>query len=159
MMQVKPSKVLKKLRAGELVSCTKLNSLDYRLAELAAMCGFDCLWTDMEHVANDWSVIEAQSLAAKAWDADLVARVPRGSYSDHVRALEAGATGIMVPHVMSLRDAKSVVQMTRFHPIGRRPVDGGNSDGECQNGVEKTRKKCDNGRHEEREKMPALRLE
>ena len=31
--------------------------------------------------------------------------------------------------------------------------------GECQNGVEKTRKKCDNGRHEEREKMPALRLE
>ena len=34
----------------------------------------------------------------------------------------------MVPYVMSLEDAKNVVWMTRFHPIGRRPVDGGNAD-------------------------------
>ena len=39
------------------------------------------------------------------------------------------ASGIMVPHIMSLEDAKRVVWMTRFHPIGRRPVDGGNADG------------------------------
>ena len=128
-MRMKPSKVLNKLRAGETVSCTKLNSMDHRLAELAAMCGFDCLWTDMEHVPNDFAVIESQSLAAKAWDADLMVRVPRGSYSGYVRAFEAGATGIMVPHIMSLEDAKAVVRMTRFHPKGRRPLDGGNSDG------------------------------
>ena len=128
-MQMKSSKVLQKLRSGELVNCVKLNSMDYRLTELAAMCGFDCLWTDMEHVPNDWSVIERQALAAKAWDADIVARVARGSYSDYVRAFEAGCTGIMVPHVMNLDDAKAVVKMTRFHPVGRRPVDGGNSDG------------------------------
>lgn len=35
----------------------------------------------------------------------------------------------MVPHIMSLADAKNVVKMTRFHPLGRRPVDGGNADG------------------------------
>jgi 4-hydroxy-2-oxoheptanedioate aldolase len=35
----------------------------------------------------------------------------------------------MVPHVMGLEDAKSVVNMTRFHPVGRRPLDGGNADG------------------------------
>jgi len=128
-MKMKPSKVLQKLRAGELVSCVKLNSQDYRLAELAGMCGFDCLWMDMEHVPNDLSVIEISALAAKACGADLMTRVPRGSYSNHIRALEAGATGIMVPHVMSLEDAKNVVRMTRFHPIGRRPVDGGNADG------------------------------
>jgi len=106
-----------------------MNSSDYRLAELAAMSGFDCIWTDLEHVPNTWSAIETQALAAKAWDTDIMARVPRGSYSDHVRAIEAGCTGIMVPHVMSLEDAKAVVRMTRFHPVGRRPVDGGNSDG------------------------------
>jgi 4-hydroxy-2-oxoheptanedioate aldolase len=39
------------------------------------------------------------------------------------------AAGIMVPHIMSLADAKAVVRMMKFHPIGRRPVDGGNADG------------------------------
>ena len=56
-------------------------------------------------------------------------RVPRGSYSDYVRPLELDAAGIMVPHIMSAKDARNVVNMTRFHPIGRRAVDGGNADG------------------------------
>ena len=30
---------------------------------------------------------------------------------------------------MSLEEAKNVVYYTKFHPIGRRPIDGGNADG------------------------------
>ena len=59
-MKMRPSGVLKKLRNGEVVSCFKLNLSCARSAEIAAMSGFDCLWTDMEHVPNDWSVIEKQ---------------------------------------------------------------------------------------------------
>jgi len=29
--------------------------------EIAAMAGFDCLWSDMEHVPNDLAVIEKGS--------------------------------------------------------------------------------------------------
>jgi 4-hydroxy-2-oxoheptanedioate aldolase len=83
----------------------------------------------MEHVANDYHVIEGQILAAKAHNTDSLVRVARGSYSDHVRPLELDATGIMVPHVLSLEDARRVVWMTRFHPQGRRALDGGNADG------------------------------
>lgn len=128
-MHMRPSRVLAKLRAGEVVNCFKLNLADARAVEIAAMAGFDCLWLDMEHVPNDWSVIEKGIWAAKSRDTDLMVRVARGSYSDHVRPLEMDAAGIMVPHVMSLADAQAVVRMTRFHPIGRRPVDGGNADG------------------------------
>jgi 4-hydroxy-2-oxoheptanedioate aldolase len=39
------------------------------------------------------------------------------------------AAGIMVPHLMSLEDARRVVWQTRFYPTGRRPIDGGNADG------------------------------
>lgn len=128
-MEMKPSKVLEKLRAGEVVSCTKLNMQDSILVELAGMSGLDCVWVDMEHIPNDYSVIGKQILAAKASNIDILVRVPRGGYSDYIRPLEMDATGIMVPHIMSLEDAKKVVWMTRFHPIGRRPVDGGNADG------------------------------
>ena len=126
---MRPSVVMKKLRSGKAASCIKINTADARVTEIAALCGFDCVWTDMEHVANNYSVIENQILSAKAHDTDCLVRVTRGSYSDHVRPLELDATGIMVPHVMSLEDAKRVVWMTRFHPIGRRALDGGNADG------------------------------
>lgn len=128
-MHVRSSRVLDKLRAGGVVSCFKLNFGCARLAELAAMLGFDCIWTDLEHTANDWSVVEKQIWAAKTQNVDVIVRVPRGSYSDYIRPLELDAAGIMVPHIMSAEDARQVVRMTRFHPLGRRPIDGGNADG------------------------------
>ena len=125
-----PSKTLAKLRGGLPACSTKLNLSDPRAAQIAAMAGFDCIWLDMEHVPNGIAAIEAQMLAARVHGADSLVRVARGSYSAYVRPLELGATGIMVPHVMSLADAQNVVRMTRFHPIGRRPLDGGNADGD-----------------------------
>ncbi len=126
---MRKSRVLKKLRAGEIVNSFKLNFTDTRAFEIAARHGFDVLWTGMEHIPNDWSTIEKQVLAAKAYDVDLVCRIARGSYSDYIRPLEMDATGIMVPHIMSPEDAERVVSMTKFKPIGNRAVDGGNADG------------------------------
>lgn len=126
---MRKSNVLQKLRAGEVVSCVKLNIPDTRVTEIAAIAGFDCVWIDREHIGQDWSAAGNNILAAKAHDTDIVVRVSRGGYSDYIRSLELDATGIMVPHIMSLADAKQIVQMTRFHPVGRRPVDGGNADG------------------------------
>lgn len=128
-MQMRPSRVLQKLRAGQVVNCFKLNLACARAAELAAATGFDCIWTDLEHTANDWDVVEKQILAAKTRNSDVIVRVTRGGYSDYIKPLELDAAGIMVPHIMNLEDAKQIVKMTRFHPIGRRPVDGGNADG------------------------------
>lgn len=128
-MKMRPSKVLAKLRAGEVVSCGKINLTDPRSVEIASATGYDCMWLCMEHVPNTLHDIENQIRAAKMYDVDTMVRVPRGSYSDLIRPLEMDATGLMVPHIMGLEDAKKVAWYTRFHPIGRRPYDGGNSDG------------------------------
>jgi 4-hydroxy-2-oxoheptanedioate aldolase len=127
-MEMRRSRVLARLRAGETVRVMKLNLADSRAAEMAARAGFDCLWTDREHVPNDLAVVERQVLAAKAYDVDLLCRVPRGSYSDLIWPLEMDSAGIMVPHVKTRKEAEDIVQMTRFHPVGRRPIDGGNAD-------------------------------
>jgi len=127
---MRTSRVLDKLRAGEVASVFKLNLETARAVEIAALAGYDAIWADMEHTASDWSLVEAQIYAGKAHNCDTMVRVARGGYSDYIRPLEMDAAGIMVPHIMSLEDAKNVVRLTRFHPIGRRPVDGGNADGE-----------------------------
>jgi len=123
------SNVLERLRQGKIACSIKVNVSGIDATEIAAMSGFDCVWTCMEHCPHDLETIKMQSAICKAHDTDLLVRVPRGSYSDLIRPLELDATGIMVPHVMSLEDAKKIVNQTRFHPIGRRPIDGGNSDG------------------------------
>jgi len=128
-MQMRPSRILKKLRNGETVCTFKLNSESPRLAELAAMSGFDGLWLCNEHGGNNWQTVENMIRAAKIYDVDTVVRVSRGGYSDYVRPLEMDATGIMVPHIMSAQDARDLVKMTRFHPFGLRALDGGNADG------------------------------
>lgn len=128
-MKMRESRVLKTLRAGKVVSCIKINLLDPRVTEIAAMCGPDCLWLDMEHVPTDWTTVENQVRSAKIYDVDVMVRIARGPYSDYIKPLELDAAGIMVPHIMGLEDARKVVHMTRFHPIGRRPIDGGNADG------------------------------
>jgi 4-hydroxy-2-oxoheptanedioate aldolase len=128
-MQMRPSRVLRKLRAGEVASCVKLNLADPAVAEIAALCGVDCVWLDQEHIACDHAALGNQIRAAKMHDVDTMVRVQRGSYSDLIRPLEMDAAGIMVPHLMGLDDARRVVWQTRFHPLGRRPVDGGNADG------------------------------
>jgi 4-hydroxy-2-oxoheptanedioate aldolase len=127
--KLRPSRVLSKLRAGGVSSCIKLNLSDPRVAEIAARAGFDCIWTDREHVPNTLEQVENQIRAAKAYDVDTIVRVPRGAYSELVWPLEMDAAGVMVPHVMSAAEAKQIAYLTRFHPVGRRPLDGGNADG------------------------------
>jgi len=126
---MRKSRVLRKMREGKVATCVKLNLADTRNAEIAAMCGFDCIWLDMEHVPTNYSYIEDAVRAAKIYDCDTLTRVSKGCYSDLVCPLEGDSTGIMVPHLMSLEEAKKIVYYTKFHPIGRRPIDGGNADG------------------------------
>ena len=128
-MDMRKSRVLRQMRGGKVATCTKLNLSDPRAAEIAAMCGFDCIWIDLEHVPNNMKDVENTVRAAKIYDVDVLTRVSKGCYSDMVRPLEGDSTGIMVPHLMSLEEARQIVYYTKFHPIGRRPIDGGNADG------------------------------
>ena len=128
-MQMRPSRVLKKMRAGEVATCVKLNLSDPAVTEIAALAGYDCIWVDMEHVPHTDTDILNHVRAAKMHDMDTLVRVKRGSYSDLIHPLEMDASGIMVPHLMSLEEAKKIVYYTKFHPVGRRPLDGGYADG------------------------------
>ncbi len=128
-MKMRKSRVLETLRAGGVARSMKVNLSDPKVVEIAAMCGFDAIWLDMEHVPTDWRTIEDGVRAAKIYDADVVVRVEKASYSDYIRPLEADAAGIIVPHLMSAEEARQIVRTTRFHPQGLRPVDGGNTDG------------------------------
>ena len=132
-MNLRSSRILRELGAGKRPTCFKLNLGDPRVIELCGLAGASAVWICNEHVSNDWFNLENQVRAAKLYDVDTIVRVEKGSYSDYIKPFEADATAIMVPHVKTAEEARHIVQMTRFQPLGRRALDGGNPDGRyCQ---------------------------
>ena len=132
-MKLRPSRILSELRLGGCATSLKLNLADPRIIELCGLSGASAVWICNEHVGNDWFNLENQIRAAKLYNMDTIVRVEKGSYSDYIKPFEADATAIMVPHVSTAADARDIVEMTRFHALGKRAMDGGNVDGQyCQ---------------------------
>ena len=128
-MKLRTSRILQKIRDNQIATTLKINLADPRAIELAGLCGVDGVWLCQEHVPNDWATIENQVRAARTQNIDALVRISKGGYSDYVRPLEAGAAGIIVPHVESAEEACQIVEWTRFLPLGKRALDGGNIDG------------------------------
>jgi 4-hydroxy-2-oxoheptanedioate aldolase len=153
-MILRSSRVLRRLRAGEMPTVLKLNLSDPRVVEIAGLSGVDSVWLCTEHVPNDWLGLENQIRAARIHNMDTLVRVGRGSYSDYIRPLEADATGIIVPHVANADEARQIVEWVRFHPLGKRALDGGNIDGQfCLVPMD------DYLRHSNTERMVVLQIE
>lgn len=132
-MKLRKSRVLREMQQGLVATCAKINLSDPRVIELCGLAGYSTVWLCLEHVPNDWQVIENCVRAAKVYDMDVIVRVSRGSYSDYIRPFECDATGLMIPHVETANQAREIVDFCRFRPIGRRALDGGNADGAfCQ---------------------------
>jgi 4-hydroxy-2-oxoheptanedioate aldolase len=129
MSRLRPSRVLREIRAGRVSTAFKINLSDPRVVELAGLAGASAVWLCNEHVPNDWLNLEHQIRAAKLYDMDTIVRVSKGGYSDYIKPFECDATGIMVPHVTTAEEARQVVQMVRCRPLGDKPLDAGNMDG------------------------------
>ena len=113
------------LKAGELVVCMAVNQM--RSAEapmIAAACGFDAIFVDLEHSAT--SIETAAMICVSALNTGItpLARVSSQSPFHTARILDAGAQGVMVPHVENADEARAIVDALRFPPLGRRSAFG-----------------------------------
>lgn len=88
--------------------------------ELAAACGFDFVVIDFEHGPRSGLLLEDHLRAAAAAEIPVLVRVPGAGSSAIGAALDAGAVGIVVPHVRSPAEAASVVALAHYPPWGRR---------------------------------------
>jgi 2-keto-3-deoxy-L-rhamnonate aldolase RhmA len=122
------SRVLEKLRRGGFVVIPTVWIVPHwKVVDVMGTLGFDGVWIENEH--SDFSQLELSqmTLACRAHDMDAIVRISYTGYNSIIRVLEAGATGIIVPHCMGHRTAQEVVRHARFAPMGMRGV-GGSTD-------------------------------
>jgi 2-dehydro-3-deoxyglucarate aldolase/4-hydroxy-2-oxoheptanedioate aldolase len=91
--------------------------------------GFDAVWLDQEHAGLTVAQLEEATRAARACGLDSFVRLAPTDYATVMRALEAGAGGVMAAMVRSARQAEEVVAWSKFHPRGLRGVNGTGVDG------------------------------
>ena len=110
-----------RLARGERLLGTLLTLPSPEIAELVAGAGFDWLFVDMEHGLLDFEAVQRMLQAVAASCACLV-RVPANEPNLVGKALDAGADGIIVPHVASADAARAAVRAAKYPPDGVRSI-------------------------------------
>jgi 4-hydroxy-2-oxoheptanedioate aldolase len=101
-----------------------------KLVEMAAWSGgFDAVWFDQEHVGLTMAQIEEAARAARGCGLDCFVRLAATDYATVMRALEAGAGGVMAAMVRDIRQVEDLMNWAKFHPRGLRGVNGSGVDG------------------------------
>jgi 4-hydroxy-2-oxoheptanedioate aldolase len=88
--------------------------------EIIALAGFDGVIIDIEHGAHGSEALGPLVLAAAARGIYSLVRVRSSDPTGIAAALDAGASGVIVPQVGSTAEAERAVRAARFAPEGNR---------------------------------------
>jgi len=101
---------------GTMVSEMRSEEVGYVLAA----AGFDFFVIDTEHGSANMETVQRISRAARSAGVVPLVRVTEIAYALIARTLDAGALGLMVPHVESADDAREIVRCAKYPPVGER---------------------------------------
>jgi 2-keto-3-deoxy-L-rhamnonate aldolase RhmA len=119
------NKVRERLGAGQLalgLGLRQTRTVD--MGRVLAACGFDFAFIDMEH--NTMGIDTAAQIAVACHDAGVtpLVRVPGYEHYLATRLLDAGALGIVFPHVDTAEQAATLVRNCKYPPLGQRSIGG-----------------------------------
>lgn len=89
-------------------------------AEIAGWSGYDCVLVDLQHGMTGIETMIPMLQAISATPATPIVRVPSCEPAVIMKALDAGAFGIVCPMIDSAEQAQAFVAATRYPPLGDR---------------------------------------
>src|SRR5262249_10999725 len=112
-----------KLARGEVVASMTVRLVrGVEIARIAKTAGFDTLYVDMEHSSFSLETTGQICIAALEVGITPLVRVP--GLSEVSRVLDAGAVGVIAPHVQWAKEARAYVKAAKFPPLGERSAAG-----------------------------------
>jgi 4-hydroxy-2-oxoheptanedioate aldolase len=115
--------VKEKLRRGEVVASMTVRLIrGTEIARIAKTAGFDSLYVDMEH--SSFSLETTGQICIAALEAGITPLVRVPGVAEVSRVLDAGALGVIAPHVQSADEARCYVEAAKFPPLGHRSAAG-----------------------------------
>jgi 4-hydroxy-2-oxoheptanedioate aldolase len=103
-----------KLRRDEVVVVVNPDHPSPSLTEFVAGLGFDGVFIDCEHGMASIETVQEMCRAARAAGVQSIVRPESGAPYLITRYLDAGAGGVMVPHIETAAAAQQVVETVRY---------------------------------------------
>jgi len=98
---------------------TFIKTPHFHNTEVLAHTDLDVLCLDAEHAPFDRSDLDTCVLAAKSQQKPVIIRVPDSENATILNALDLGADGVVIPHVLNAEHARRIVQKCFYGPDGR----------------------------------------
>ena len=117
---MRENRVKRVMREGKLALGTYVTFADPQIVEVIGLAGYDAAFIDMEHTDFDLRLVGEMIRAADLAGVTSIVRVPDNDEKLILRLLDAGAEGIIIPHVAGLEGARKAVNAVRYAPLGHR---------------------------------------
>ena len=115
--------VKERLSHGDVVASMTVRLVrGIEIARIAKSAGFDSLYVDLEH--SSFSLETTGQICIAALEAGITPLVRVPGLAEVSRVLDAGALGVIAPHVQSADDARAYVAAAKFPPLGHRSAAG-----------------------------------
>lgn len=119
-MSIPPLTLKARVAAGERLAGALVRMPCEEIVEMLAVAGHDYVLIDCEHGPADVLALRQHIALAQVHGLEVIVRVGEGERSFVLRALDAGASGILVPHVDTREQAGQAVAWCHYPPIGER---------------------------------------
>lgn len=110
----------KRVLAGEKLRGALIRIPSEEIVEIVAANGLDFILLDCEHGPSDEAEIRRHVAAAAIFGVETIVRIGEDDTSLILRVLDAGASGIVIPHLESRESAAEIAAMAKYPPEGTR---------------------------------------
>jgi 2-keto-3-deoxy-L-rhamnonate aldolase RhmA len=114
------ARLKERMRSGELVLGMQHSSGSAAVVELLGLTGWDFTIVDTEHASLTIAQVEELIRAAESVRLPAFVRVIRNDEKLIMQVLDAGAVGVLVPHVVDAASCLDAVAGARYPPAGTR---------------------------------------
>ena len=133
-MAIVKNAVKQRLRDGKIAAGFGVSRLrTAEIPQIAKATGFHWVFVDLEHSTMDLDVAGQVCAAALTTGVSAIVRVPEGDTTRATRILDAGAQGIVFPHVDTPEEAAAFVGACKYPPAGSRSLAYGGPQLEYEN--------------------------
>ena len=116
--RTKPNYALERRKKGQAPLGMQMYTHDADLIEICGIVGFDYVMIDMEHNRCNPETMVTLIRTCDACDMAPYVRVEENNPARIRSAVEAGAKGIVVPHIKNSADAREAVRASHYAPEG-----------------------------------------
>ncbi len=112
--------IKERIKNGEFLVGTWCILPSEHVVNVLAKADLDFVLIDMEHGSADFQCVSRMIMAAEVEGCEAIIRVSSNNEVEILKALDVGASGIIVPHIETVLDREKAISYIKYPPKGVR---------------------------------------